>query len=287
MSNLDRVENLALFEKILGPDSSAETSPRMDGGSRAPVQAIQPIPTNVTQLPLWMEIERGTPNSFLRSSLFSAIQSKDRQYLEGAILHSSKDVVVKFTGQQLNQEDLTVWDTLVHLARNHPLGNVSVFSAHALLKEIGLETGGDQHRRLHTTIMRLNGAVVDITHEGKRYFGTLIQSGVKDELTKHYVIQLNPDLIRLYGANQWTALNWAQRVDLRGKPLALALHGYYSSHARPYPVKLETLHKYTGSSNRTPKSFKAAVTRALRELVTVRFLEGFKFEGDLVTVSKK
>ena len=43
-----------------------------------------------------------SPNSFLRSALFSAIQSKDREYLEGATLFSQQGITVKFTGRQLN-----------------------------------------------------------------------------------------------------------------------------------------------------------------------------------------
>ena len=146
------------------------------------------------QLPLWHELERGTPNSFLRSALFSAIQSKDRRFLKDVTLASSKDVVVKFTGEQLNQEDLTVWEALVHLARKNPLGNICQFTAYGLLKSMALQVGGEQHRILHSTIIRLSGAVVEITHEGKTYFGTLIQSGVKEELSKQYAIKLNPEL---------------------------------------------------------------------------------------------
>jgi TrfA protein len=242
---------------------------------------------NVIQLPLWHELERGTPNSFLRSALFSAIQSKDRQYLKEVTLASSKDVSLKFTGEQLNQEDLTVWEALVHLARTSPLGNICNFTAHGLLKSLELHTGGAEHRRLHSTIIRLAGAVVEIKHEGKQYFGTLIQSGVKDELTKHYAIRLSPELIRLYGETQWTALNWNQRLQLRSKSLAQALHGYYSSHNRPYPVKLVTLQLYTGSQNSDSRSFKRQVNRALKELLDVGFLDNYHLDRNLVTVWRK
>jgi hypothetical protein len=242
---------------------------------------------HVIQLPLWHELERGTPNSFLRSALFSAIQSKDRQYLKEVTLASSKDVSLKFTGEQLNQEDLTVWEALVHLARTSPLGNVCNFTAHGLLKSLELHTGGAEHRRLHSTIIRLAGAVVEIKHEGKQYFGTLIQSGVKDELTKHYAIRLSPELIRLYGETQWTALNWNQRLQLRSKSLAQALHGYYSSHSRPYPVKLVTLQLYTGSQNSDSRSFKRQVNRALKELLEIGFLDNYHLDRNLVTVWRK
>src|SRR4051794_6801283 len=88
----------------------------------------------VIQLPLWPEPKRGTPNSFIRSALFSAIQSRNRRYLKEATIASQQGITVKFTGEQLNQEDLTLWETLVHLAKEHPLGNVCAFTAHGLLK---------------------------------------------------------------------------------------------------------------------------------------------------------
>ena len=61
--------------------------------------------TQAIQLPLWPEPKRGTPNSFIRSALFAAIQSKDRIFLKEATLASQKGIAVKFTGEQLNQED--------------------------------------------------------------------------------------------------------------------------------------------------------------------------------------
>jgi len=41
--------------------------------------------TQTIQLPLWPDNRRGTPNSFIRSALFSAIQGKDRAYLRGCL----------------------------------------------------------------------------------------------------------------------------------------------------------------------------------------------------------
>ena len=60
-------------------------------------------------LPECPDAKRGTPNGFLRSALFSAIQSKDRVWFKDAILASQDGVSVRFTGEQLNQED---FDTL-------------------------------------------------------------------------------------------------------------------------------------------------------------------------------
>jgi hypothetical protein len=114
------------------------------------------------QLPLWPEPKRGTPNSFIRSALFAAIQSKDRVFLKESTVASQKGITVKFTGEQLNQEDLSVWETLAHLGRQHPLRHVCEFAAHGLLKSLGLHTGLSQHKQLHSTIIRLTACAVEI-----------------------------------------------------------------------------------------------------------------------------
>ena len=238
------------------------------------------------QLPLWPEPKRGTPNSFIRSALFAAIQSKDRIFLKEATLASQKGIAVKFTGEQLNQEDLTVWETLAHLARQHPLGQTCEFTAHGLLNSLGMHTGLSQHKQLHSTIIRLTACVVEITHEGKTYFGPLVKSGLKDELTSHYRVELNRELIRLFGDNQWTALDWQQRQQLRGKHLAQALHAFYSSHRQPFPVKLDTLRGYVGSKNRQKAGFKVKLRAALDELVQIGFLAHYKIEVDIVAVGR-
>lgn len=257
-----------------------------DTVARLKETARQREAAQLIQLPLWPEPKRGTPNSFIRSALFAAIQSKDRVFLKEAPLASQKGIVVKFTGEQLNQEDLTVWETLAHLAREHPLGHTCEFTAHGLLKTLGLHTGLSQHRQLHSTILRLTACAVEITHENKTYFGPLVKSGLKDELNNHYRIELNRELIRLFGDNQWTALDWHQRQQLRGKHLAQALHAFYSSHRQPFPVKLDTLRSYVGSKNQQKAGFKVKLRAALDELVKIGFLATYEIGGDIVSVRR-
>jgi hypothetical protein len=240
----------------------------------------------IIQLPLWSDQKRGTPNSFLRSALFSAIQSKDREFLQGAILASQDGITIKYTGQQLNQEDLTLWETLVHLAKKHPLGNFCSFTAHGILKALDQTPGGDQHERLHKGIIRLIACAVEITHEGKTFAGSLVEGSKKDEITSHYSVRLNRDLIKLYGETQWTAIDWKQRLELRRKPLAQALHAYYSSHRAPHPVKLATLHNLMGSRNAQTADFKRQCRKALDELVRLGFLASYSTTKDTVTVHR-
>jgi hypothetical protein len=91
---------------------------------------------------------------------------------------------------------------------------------------------------------------------------------------------------RLYGGTQWTAIDWKQRQYLRRHPLAQALHAFYSTHAKPHPIKLATLKEVTGSRNSQPASFKRQTRQALKALVDLGFLTRGDIEGDLVTVQR-
>lgn len=240
----------------------------------------------IIQLPLWPEDKRGTPNSFLRSALFAAIQGKDRVYLEDKTLFSQQGITVKFTGKQLNQEDMTVWLALVDLGRQHPLGDECSFTAYGLLKHMGLGVGGREHERLRLCVERMTACMVKIEADRYVYGGNLIHNFNVDKETRHYKVRLNRDLIKLFGENDWTALSWEQRKKLRNKPLSLKLHEYYSSHEFPKPVKIEFLYKITGSTNKDKYSFKRQVTVALSELIKINFLESYSIERDLVAVRR-
>jgi len=238
------------------------------------------------QLPLWPEGKRGTPNSLIRSALFAAAQGKNRGWLKEEVLASQDGIVVKYSGERLIQSDLDVWECLVHLARRHSLGHVCSFTAHGLLKALGLNTGNKDHRWLHSVILRLTACAVQVTHNGRTYFGSLVQSGAKHEITHHYTISLNPQLIRLYGDTQWTAIDWKQRQMLRRQPLAQALHAFYSTHSKPFTLKINTLHQLTGSQNAQMSGYKRQLHKALEILVQIGFLKGFTMEGERVMVER-
>lgn len=241
--------------------------------------ALKPIPATVTQLPLWPEPLRGMPNPTLRSALFSAVQSKDRRFINYEPIAAVTGIEIHFKGEQLNQEDLEVCAQAFHLARLHPLGNTCHTTAHAFLTSLGRHTGKSEHVQLHQSFLRLQAHSVEIKGRRFDYFGPLIMEGAKDKLTRHYVIKVNPKLAPLFD-HGWTALDARQRRTLRGKPLALWLHAFYASHAEPYPYKVETLRELCGSRTQTLKFFRKALRRALDHLQAAGAIAGWEIHGD-------
>ena len=221
-------------------------------------------PAKVIHLPLWPEATRGTPNSFLRGALFAAIQGKEREYLKGQLLASRDGIKIRFTGMQLDQSDLDVWEQAAELARSHPLGNVCHFSIYGFLKALGRNTGSKDHEWLKEVFRRLASTCVEITHGRYTYGGSMLEFAY-DEEAEVYVLRLNPNILELYKAG-WSAIDRETRQKLRRKPLALWLHGYLSSDAENYPTKVETLHRLSGSKTKELKHFKSNLKTALADL---------------------
>ena len=242
-------------------------------------------PAKVLQLPLWPEAKRGAPNAVLRGALFPAIQGKNRVGLLRKELIATQDGVrIRYTGAQLDQADLDVWEHALHLARTQALGSECHFTAHGFLKALGRHTGTTAHEWLAEALDRLSATSVQITAGRRTYFGSLIEEGVRDEETGRYVVVINPKLARFYGRSHWTQIDWAQRQALRRKPLALWLHGFYATHAKPYSLTVEYLHKLSGSQTKRLRKFKENLSQALSDLQAVGAIQGFEIRDDRVHV---
>ena len=242
--------------------------------------------SKVYQLPLWPEPARGIPNPVLRGALFAAVQGKNRAVFQRELLACQKGLQIRFTGIQLDQSDLDVWKQALHLARLQPLGTRCEFSVYGFLKALGRKTGKSEHEWLKNSFARLMGCGVELTNqqERKTYGGSLLEF-MRDDESGRYVVIFNPKILTFYEGG-WTAIDWQDRQLLRGKPLALWLHGYLATHAKPYPIKIETIRSFSGSSNKEIRCFKRKLIAALSELKNIGFIMGFDFEGDTVIINK-
>ena len=253
---------------------------------RAEQQAAQEPrgPAKVIQLPLWPEAKRGAPNAVLRAALFAAIQGKGRQYMLRKELIATQDgVTIRYTGGQLDQADLDVWEQALHLARTQALGTECHFTEKGFLQALGRQPGKSGRDWLRSAFARLTATAVEIS-DGRRTYGGNLMNFYRDEGTGRTVLEINPKLAPFFGRSQWTQIDWEQRQQLRGKPLALWLHGFYASHAAPYPLRVAYLHKLSGSQTKQLKHFKQNLVRALRDLQAAGAIKAFEIRDDLVHV---
>ena len=242
------------------------------------------------QLPLWPDAVRAVPNALLRGALFS-ISNVREVVKKRTLLASVKGIEVRFKGERLNQTDLDTWETIIHLARSQNLGSKVQFSAHSMLTMLGRHHGREQHEQLKEDISRLTGAVVEITikETAQAFGGALVQSYYRDEVEQAYVIEVSPQLLKLYQAGN-TYIDWSERQQLGNANLAKWLHGFYSSHAVQLPYKVATIRDLCGAkATQRLGDFRKLLRTSLDLLVTRETsVTGWSIdENDCVVVTRR
>lgn len=244
-------------------------------------------PSPQLSLELWPDSVRGVPNTVLRGSLFGVSQrravAKKRE-----LLAAVEGIEIRFKGERFNQTDLDLWEMLLHLARQQPLGNRVEFSAHSLLKELGRDTAGKEHEKLKEDIARLRSGTVEVTwtEEGKTFGGGLVSDYFRDEVTQRYVVVFDQKMLGLYEGG-YSYVNWEQRQALGNNSLAKWLHGFYASHAEPFPYKVDTIRILCGSTNGVLRDFRRSLKAALAELVEIGAIRSWEIDkNDLVSIAK-
>lgn len=277
------------------PPSTAPTAKKMSpldaleklASKRRPAQAkaVEVLPVPQLSLDLWPNAKRGVPNAILRSALFSVM--KDRPAVTRELLAAVDNVKIIFTGIRLNQKDLDYFEELLHLQRMYPLGEEIRFTASALLKTMGLSTGKAQYDELKDVMARLQANTTEVTVDNKKTFSrSLIEKANRDEETQEYIVQLSPLLLQMFD-DGYTQVDWAQRHALGKNMLAKALHGLYATHASPYPVKVDTIRRLTGSTTKDLSKFRQQLRAALTTLQDVGALLRWEIDKrDLVHVQK-
>ena len=249
------------FAETSGPASSVKIARILDR-----VRERQEREAIAAGLPDWPEKARGIPNGALRSSLFGVVRKGARDYLKRQKIASVDGLTLVFNGPRLTQYHLDVWEQCLHIARVDGTGKIIRFTAYSFLKSIGRSTGKSDREWLKGALLDLASSVVEISDGRRAYFGPLIHHGVRDEVTKEYIIEINPRLALLYGVDGWTRIEFAQRQALRKQPLAQWLHGFYSTHAQPYAYRVETIKRLCGSETKELFHFRAELRDALGKL---------------------
>jgi TrfA protein len=289
---MDTQLDLSIASTIKDPDLRASAERLALALQSAPLaEPSPPSSAKIIQFPLFPEATRPVSNDMARSALFSCVQGKDRRFIKDVLLATVADREIRFTGEQLNQDDHDLLMQMVFMAQHKPLGSWVMVPAYGILQALGRQIGGKQYRELRTDIARLAAAMVIIrnTETKREMFGHhLIAKAEQDEKTRHWIYRLDPDLRALYGDITHTLIDWDQRLALKGKDLARWLQLYIASHAKPYPVKVATLRDFSGSRAKALKHFRSKLRSALDDLVDNDDIERWEIEmpQDLLYVER-
>lgn len=248
-------------------------------------EAKTPVVVKQLSLELWPDAVRGVPNSVLRGALFGVSVAR-KTHKKRTLIAALENYEIRFKGESFNQTDLDTLQGMLHLARPHPLGTRVEFSVHSFLKELGRSTSGKEHELFKEQIARLIGGYVEITSlkDKKTFMGSLVSKAFRDETTDRYVVVFDEDMLHLYQTGH-TLIDWEQRQALGKNSIAKWLHGFYASHAKPFPYKVETIFNLCGSTAEL-KEFRRMLRTALDQLVKVGSIKSWLIDPktDLVEV---
>lgn len=283
ISPLVRVEALRVKAKAAGKVAPPKSGDPVIDTPRA----------DIVQLPLWPEIVRCLPNEILRSALFNAKNRKQpREGLKKAAVSVIGDGKITYTGEELRQDDETVWLQLLHMAKAFPAGHLIEFTPYAFCKAIGWSISGQSYERLRDCLTRMQAT-------GLAVYSKRLTKGVslsmipyfewQDEATgeslPRWGVRIAAELVLLFGDVHFTRMEWEQRLALPDG-LATWLHGYFASHRTPGPIKLDTIRRGAGLTTDSKAELRRLIAKALDALVRVKFLQRYSIEGDVISVTR-
>lgn len=228
--------------------------------------------TGQLTLPTIMPRQAIMPNSLARSALFG-VQSKGRpvKYLEQVELRSWAGIALKYTGAQLDQLDLDILLQCLRMVKNNGLGKPIKFTAHEFLKAMGKSIGSAQYKMLERRFTRLVATAIDIKVGHISYVGGLLDRYTRNEETKVYSIIIDPLISTLFEDNQYSRIDWEQRMKLRGQ-LSKFLHAYLATHSTkkgPHFINVQKLRELSRSSAKHRWKFREQLRNATDELGSV------------------
>jgi len=247
-------------------------------------------------LPLWSKDYRGMPNALARSALFSVSRSAERRDFKREVIASSQGITLVYTGEELHQDDEDVFLQVLHLAKEQKLGEDIKFTANSMILALGWTRNAGSYERLSRCMTRMAGMLLELTislPDGGRmhYAGSLIgefswREKITDDPLREWVVSLQKNIVKLFDPHAYSLLHWPTRMSLT--PTAKWLHAYYSTHKRPFPVKVETLHAAMASEIKAMRSFRAKLKEALALLVENGFFLSAHIDpkSDLVIVER-
>jgi hypothetical protein len=244
-------------------------------------------------LPLWNDEHRGVPNPMIRSGLFGTKATGNRQFIKGEAVASLSNFSIIYKGEELLQDDLSVWMSLLNMARHKRIGDAIFFSGYELVKDLGWRMHSESYDRCKESISRLkaNELKVEVKTGTGAYAGSLIREYAWAAETPtgdvKWMVRFEPMIAELFQEDSVTFLAWEQRKKIGSRAsLALWLHSYFTSHRDPLPITVQKLHELTKSDEKEIRFFKRRVRNALDRLVEIEFLTTYQFVGDTVHVKK-
>jgi hypothetical protein len=241
----------------------------------------EPTPPQIAlQLPLFPGEKSGMPHKWTRSSLFKTIAAGQRQRYVKTRLASRDDLVLLYTGEQLDMADNDVFLHALRLAQFQHAGDPIHFVRSQFLEAIGRSAGTSSYNWLKSSLQRLASATLfieDANGDGKMF--RLIKDLSWKRKNEEFWLALDPEIVQFFGKHELAHIDFRARLELKA-PLAKWLQNYASSHRTGdwHNVSVENLRVWSGSGEmRNFMTKDRGLPKALSELEAAGVIEEPEF----------
>lgn len=237
-------------------------------------------------LPEIFEDKRAIPNCFLRGALFGMVRKGKRALVGDKPIFTMSQYEVSFSGYEMDQNDLELWDTLMYLAKERNVDSELRITLYDLCQQMRLTDAKSNYERLTNRAKRLAFGKVSIKANNKEYFGSLLNDVYIDTNGDgKLVIEYNKKLTPLFTDNDYTFINADIRYLLGDNQLARWLYNFYESHKQPIPFAIDFIQKLCRSETEA-KDFKRKLKNALTEVQKAHLSVNLKSKWDYEITNK-
>jgi hypothetical protein len=217
-------------------------------------------------LPEIFEDKRAIPNSFLRGALFGMVRKGRRAVVENQPVFTMSQYKVSFSGSEMDQNDLELWDTLIFLSKERFIDSELRITLYDLCQQMRLTDSMANREALTTRAKRLVFGKVSIKISTKEFYGGLINNVYIDkDGDGKLVVEYNKKLAPLFTDNDYTYVSADIRHLLGANQLARWLYNFYESHSQPIPFAIDFIRKLCRSDSEL-KGFKQKLKLSLEEV---------------------
>lgn len=214
-------------------------------------------------LPIWHQATIGMPNLFLRSALFASNRNQHDAVVEETIA-SQGDTSITLTGVRLNDYDRRVFAVCLNAYREDltladsgdDVGWVRL-SYWQFAKGMGGTYGPKVHLAIRASLVRLNAAHLRLRVKRRdipmpRLLEVAFDDGYQPGIGNYgamkgsdiIAFRVQDSMANLFGPQDWSAVHESAIHGFSG--VAAWLANFYSTHAKPYPLQVKDLWRYSG-----------------------------------------
>ena len=236
-------------------------------------------------LPEIFEDKRAIPNCFLRGALFGMVRKGRRALVGDMPIFTMSQYDLTFTGYELDQNDLELWDTLIYLAKERNINNELRITLYDLCQQMRITDAKSNYERLISRAKRLALGKVSIKVNTKEYYGSLLDDVYIDTAGDgKLVVRYNKKLAPLF-TDDYTFISVDIRHLLGDNQLARWLYNFYESHNQPIPFAIDFIQKLCRSETE-PKDFKRKLKKALEDVKKSHLAINIKSKWDYEVTGK-